>query len=40
MIDYFSYQLLEKSNFQKDYLQLTWYDGQLRTSFGVFRYSA
>ena len=37
MIDYFSYLFFEKSKFKKEFLKLTLYDGQHRTSFGGLR---
>ena len=41
MIDYFSYLLLNKMVlFPYFFLQFMLNDGQLRTSFGVFRYGA
>ena len=41
MTDYFFYVLLEKSKFLKRIFTVNVvYDGQLRTSFGGFRYGA
>ena len=38
MIDYLSYLLLEKMDILKRVVTITWHDGQLRTSFDIFRY--